>query len=328
MIGRWLAALAALWISRRPRRRKEPPPIVAAAGPSPGTELLVLALLGVASLAAVAFVVVYALDRLPAQTQFLGLSIGVAFASLSAALILIGHRLVPQEELSEVYPEPEHRHEQQDVLEIVGESGNRFTRGRLLKVAAAGTGGAIATALITPALSLGPAFDLDRLYDSPWSRGRRLVDHKGRPYRARDIGPDTFYTAYPEGKRWDDVAAPIVLVRLDPADLQLPDGRANWAPQGILAYSKTCTHASCAISLYRKPLFDPTSPRPALVCPCHYSTFDPATGGTVLFGPAGRPLPQLPITIDGNGELRAGGPFSAPVGASWWGVRLRSRSSS
>jgi ubiquinol-cytochrome c reductase iron-sulfur subunit len=257
----------------------------------------------------------------------MGLSIGIAFAALSAALILIGHTLVPQEELSEEYPEPEHRHEQQDVLDIVTGGGNRFTRGRLLKVAAAGTGGALAAALVTPALSLGPAFELDRLYDTPWSRGRRLVDHKGRPYSARDISPDTFYTAYPEGKPWDDVAAPIVLVQLDPAELQLPDGRANWAPQGILAYSKTCTHASCAISLYRKPLFDPTSPRPALVCPCHYSTFDPATGGTVLFGPAGRPLPQLPIVIDGNGELRAGGPFSAPVGASWWGVKMRSRSS-
>jgi len=328
MIGRWFTALVALWISKRPRRRREPPPAVASAAPNPRTELLVAALLGLASLGAIAFIVFYGLDRLGAQTQLMGLALGVTFASLAAALILIGHRLVPQEELSEEYPEPEHRHEQQDVLDILDESGNRFTRGRLLKVAALGTGGAVTAALLTPAVSLGPAFDLDRLFDAPWNRGRRLVDHKGRPYRARDIGSDTFYTAYPEGKPWDDVAAPIVLVRLHPDDLQLPDGRANWAPQGILAYSKTCTHASCAISLYRKPLFDPTSPRPALVCPCHYSTFDPATGGTVLFGPAGRPLPQLPIMIDGNGELRAAGPFSAPVGASWWGVKLRSRSSS
>lgn len=328
MIGRWLTALAALWISKRPRRRRKPPPVIAPAAPSPRAELLVLALLGVASLGAIAFIAFYALDRLPAQTQLMGIAIGTTFAALSAALIIVGRHLVPQEELSEQYPEPEHVHEQEDVLAIVAESGNRFTRGRLLKVAALGTGGALATALITPAVTLGPVFDLDRLYDTPWGRGRRLVDHKGRPYRARDIGTDTFYTAYPEGKSWDDIAAPIVLVRLDPTTIELPDNRANWAPDGILAYSKTCTHAGCAIALYRKPLFEPTSPRPALVCPCHYSTFDPATGGTVLFGPAGRPLPQLPLTIDGNGYLRAGGGFSSPVGPSWWGVRMRSRSSS
>jgi ubiquinol-cytochrome c reductase iron-sulfur subunit len=63
------------------------------------------------------------------------------------------------------------------------------------------------------------------------------------------------------------------------------------------------------------------------VCPCHYSTFDVATGGTVLFGPAGRPLPQLPLLIDGARGLRAAGNFSGPVGPSWWGVRGRPTSS-
>ena len=64
-------------------------------------------------------------------------------------------------------------------------------------------------------------------------------------------------------------------------------------------------------------------PKPALVCPCHYSTFDPATGGTVIFGPAGRKLPMLPLQIDRRGYLRAAGTFDGPVGPSWWGVRNR-----
>ena len=99
--------------------------------------------------------------------------------------------------------------------------------------------------------------------------------------------------------------------------------RGDWAPNGIVAYSKICTHAGCAVALYRKPLFPPAEPEPALVCPCHYSTFNPATGGTVLFGPAGRDLPQLPLEIDHEGFLRAGGNFSGPVGPSFWGVRTR-----
>jgi ubiquinol-cytochrome c reductase iron-sulfur subunit len=62
-------------------------------------------------------------------------------------------------------------------------------------------------------------------------------------------------------------------------------------------------------------------PHSALVCPCHYSTFDPARAGAVLYGPAGRPLPQLPLMVDDFGMLRAAGNFSGPVGPSWWGVR-------
>ena len=60
-----------------------------------------------------------------------------------------------------------------------------------------------------------------------------------------------------------------------------------------------------------------------LVEPGHRALlFDPATGGTVLFGPAGRDLPQLPLMVDSGGGLRAAGNFSGPVGPSWWGVRM------
>jgi ubiquinol-cytochrome c reductase iron-sulfur subunit len=117
------------------------------------------------------------------------------------------------------------------------------------------------------------------------------------------------------------MGAPLVVVRLKPAELHLPSERSGWAPDGIVAYSKICTHAGCAIALYRKPTFPQQEPRPALVCPCHYSTFDPGRAGKVLFGPAGRDLPQLPLAISGGGELIAAGNFSGAVGPSWWGVR-------
>ena len=114
-----------------------------------------------------------------------------------------------------------------------------------------------------------------------------------------------------------------MLVRLPHGDVKLPPNLTHYAADGIVAYSKICTHAGCAISLYRAPLFQPAEPTPALVCPCHYSTFDPASGGKVTFGPAGRKLPMLPLTIAPNGELRAAGNFDAPVGSSFWGVRSR-----
>jgi ubiquinol-cytochrome c reductase iron-sulfur subunit len=108
-------------------------------------------------------------------------------------------------------------------------------------------------------------------------------------------------------------------VRLPPDRLRLPAGRDGWAPEGILAFSKICTHAGCAIALYRSPLYAPTEPDHALVCPCHYSTFDVTRGAKVTFGPAGRPLPQLPLRIDERGLLRAAGELSDKPGPAWWG---------
>jgi ubiquinol-cytochrome c reductase iron-sulfur subunit len=323
-LWRWLVAAVVLVLSRgrshprAPRRERIVPP----AGSSPRAELAVLGLLAAATLCAAAFVAVYALDRLPRQTQLLGLSLGLAFAFLAAACIVAARRLVVTEELEEDYPLPAHPEEVGALEQIVAESGERITRKRLLKLGVAGAGAALGAALIVPAVSLGPLVDTGPFYRTPWRRGRRLVDETGRPLRADEIADATFYTAYPEGASREEIGSPLLVIRLDPALLRLPAGRSGWAPEGILAYSKICTHAGCAINLYRSPLFPAAEPKPAFVCPCHYSTFDPADGGSVIFGPAGRALPQLPLAIDAAGQLRAAGVFSGAVGPSWWGVRL------
>jgi ubiquinol-cytochrome c reductase iron-sulfur subunit len=316
-------AIIALLVLLGWRRRRKAERIVPAAPADRGAETAVLVLLGLATLAALGFVAVYAIGDLPGETQWLGLTLGGAFALLAAALIVVAKRLVVSEEKEEDYPTASHPDAQRAIVQVVQESGDRITRKRLLRLAGGAAGGALGLALVTPAVSLGPLFDTSPLYDTPWRRGRRLVAEDGTPWSADDIEPGAFYTAYPERSSHDEIGAPLVLVRLDPRALKLPAGRvaAAWAPEGILAYSKICTHAGCAIALYRKPTFAPTQPRPALVCPCHYSTFDPAEGGKVLFGPAGRPLPQLPLLIDHRRELRAAGRFSGPVGPAWWGVR-------
>jgi ubiquinol-cytochrome c reductase iron-sulfur subunit len=323
----WLLAGFALLLARGRRRghrrRVEPERIVPPGQPEPRAELATLFLFLAAAGCAIAFPVLYGLDVQP-QTQVLGASLGLAFVFLAAACVLIGKRLVVTEEIEEEYSPLEHPDEQAAVEQIVEESGARFTRRRLIKLGAAAAGGSLGVALLTPVVSFGPVFDVDPFFGTPWRRGRRLVDGRGRPYRATDINQDTFYTAFPEGADQETIGAPIVVVRLDPRLFELEPDRRSWVPHGIVAYSKICTHAGCAISLYRALLFQRDEPRPALVCPCHYSTFDPTTGGTVLFGPAGRPLPQLPLAVDDRGFLRAGGNFSGPVGPSWWGVRNRS----
>jgi ubiquinol-cytochrome c reductase iron-sulfur subunit len=322
----WALAGLALLVGKLPpseRTDETEERIVPAGAPDRRAETWVLALLALATLGAAGFIVVYALEDVPHKTQLLGATLGLSLAFLAAACILVGAGLVVTEQLEEPYPEPTANEPDQDaVTQIVRESGSRITRRRLLTLGGVAAGGTLGLALITPALSLGPLLDTEALTDTPWRPGRRLVDEANRPLRADEIEENTFYTAFPEGASEETLGAPLVVVRLSPDQLDLPTGRDGWAPEGILAYSKICTHAGCAISLYRKPTFPEVQPGPAFVCPCHYSTFDPATGGTVLFGPAGRPLPQLPLEID-RGVLRAAGNFSGPVGPSWWGVRMK-----
>jgi ubiquinol-cytochrome c reductase iron-sulfur subunit len=297
--------------------------IVPAGPPDRTAENLVLACLALSVIAAIGFIVVYAVYR-PGNmpNSLLGICLGVAAMSIGWALTIVAKRLVVTEELEEDYPtiEPE---AEAEVSQIVHESGSRITRKRMLLGAGAAAGGALAGAALTPVLSLGPIWNTAALEETPWRHGRRIVDEQGKPIAADEVVQGSFYSGFAEGAHPDDIASYLIIVRLSPSKIHLPPGRSGWTPRGILAYSKICTHAGCAIELYRKPTFPVVEPEPAFVCPCHYSTFNPADGAQVIYGPAGRPLPQLPLMIDSQGNLRAAGNFSTRVGPSWWGVRFR-----
>jgi ubiquinol-cytochrome c reductase iron-sulfur subunit len=322
---RWLLALLSLgrFARRKAKAQSDEHRIVPKGSPQRGAENLVLLFFLLTMAFSGGFLFVYGYYSSPRMPNaLLGLCLGGALACLGAAFYVIGQRLVVSEELEDEYP-GENPQEQEEIVEIVRESGSRITRKRLLISAGAAAAGVFGVAAAAPAVSLGPIWDTTPLDLSPWKRGRRVVDEQGRPMAAADILEKTFYTGFPEHVDKEELAAPVVIVRVNPTKLNLPAGRGGWAPQGILAFSKICTHAGCAIALYRKPTFTPVEPNPALVCPCHYSTFDPYTGGTVIYGPAGRPLPQLPLEIDSDGNLRSSGNYSARVGPGWWNVRSK-----
>ncbi len=277
---------------------------------------LVPALLAFTALAGLGFAALFIIDP---NTQLLGLCFGVALVLLASALIIAGRWLVPRETKVEdrpMYGDPE-------TVEQVSEQARTgldgITRRKLIAGAAGIAGAGLTAAVVIPVVALGPGIE-QQLSDTPWHAGRPLVDDEGTPILAANVNEGSFVTAFPQGADKDNLGSPVVIIRVDPATLKLPADRASWAPEGILAYSKICTHAACAISLFRSPLSPSTQSRgPALVCPCHYSTFDVLDGGSVEFGPAGRPLPQLPLQIDASGALTAAGPMSGPVGPSWWG---------
>jgi ubiquinol-cytochrome c reductase iron-sulfur subunit len=297
---------------------------------SPRAEGAVAALLFGAGLAGLAFVLVYAFDG--ADTQLLGVAIALALGLLGFALVLAAKRVLPQERTEEERPRfavPATKKEQrsrEDQAERTGltvrEGLDGVTRRRLLGGAGAAAGLGLGAAALTPLASLGPRVG-KLLEESPWRDGTALVEENGLAVRAEELEVGTFLTAFAEGADKRDLAAAVVVVRVEESELELPPERRDWAPQGLLAFSKICTHAQCAVSLFRYPLFAERSPGPALVCPCHYSTFDVLKGGERIFGPAVRPLPQLPLRIEA-GMLVAAGELSGPVGASWGRVREES----
>ena len=331
LLGRALAALAAILFFRRARRRAEhervaapaPPPEPVPpdeldASPDPGAELAVALLLFAAALAAAGFVFFYAFD---ADTQALGACIGVALLLAGVAAALAGKRVVIQEKTTEPYAEFGDERETREVEDYLVEGKVGVTRRRLLFSALGAVGAALGAAVVVPIASLGPSVG-NRVYESPWSAGTKLVDDAGKPIVFGDLGEGSFLTAFPQGAPLDDLASPLIVVRLDPDELELPADRAHSAPHGVVAYSKICTHAGCAVSMLRYPSFPDQQSGPGLVCPCHYSTFNPCDGGSVEFGPAGRPLPQLPLRIGADGvTLEAAGDFYDPVGPSYGGIR-------
>jgi ubiquinol-cytochrome c reductase iron-sulfur subunit len=247
------------------------------------------------------------------QTQLEGVLFALALGGLGVGIVLWGNHLLDAREVVE------ERHElgsgvagrdafQAALGEEVGPElvGRRSLLVRLL----IGAGGALGLALLLPVLSLGPAPG-KTLKQTAWRRGSRVVDEAGRLVRLDSVPTDGFVTVFPEGAagRADSQA---LLIRLAPGLLRLPPDRLAAVPEGThVAYSKICTHAGCPVGLYRAELH-------SLLCPCHQSQFDVLDGGKPFFGPAARPLPQLPLGVDPQGVLVALGDFYEPVGPAFW----------
>ena len=160
----------------------------------------------------------------------------------------------------------------------------------------------------------------DKLSVTVWKQGTALVhdpitDEEGRKIKPEDLAIGSVVHVLPEGVNktehpLDEIAkAAVLLMRLDPADLD--DASKPGSYEGIVAYSKICTHMGCPVALYEQQTHH-------LLCPCHQSTFDLTQNCKVIFGPAKRPLPQLAITVDDAGYLVAKSPFTEAVGPSFW----------
>jgi ubiquinol-cytochrome c reductase iron-sulfur subunit len=207
----------------------------------------------------------------------------------------------------------------QDLRDGAKDSGIGVGRRGLLK-------GSLITALAVAPLSLlvpqlgglGGDWNVDKWRRTMWAPGVRLArDPDGTPIRAADVTIGSVFHVIPEGLNElhhpleAKAKAVVLLIRLDPKILKIVPGREDWSFDGIVAYSKICTHVGCPVALYEQQTHH-------LLCPCHQSTFDVADGCKVIFGPAKRPLPQLPIAVDDEGYIVAQRDFEEPIGSSYW----------
>ncbi|WP_104165087.1 ubiquinol-cytochrome c reductase iron-sulfur subunit [Arthrobacter sp. SX1312] len=257
--------------------------------------------------------------RLRLQNLMLGLGTAFAMLGIGVGIVHWAKTLMPDHEVTEqrheIRPEQDRRDAEKIVNDILDESG--IKRRPLIRNTLLGAALLAPLPAIVIFRDLGP-LPGNVLRQTMWDTGVRLTrDPSGTPIRASDVTIGSAFHVIPEGlneaehKLEEKAKAVVLLMRLDPEELNPSPGRENWAYDGIVAYSKICTHVGCPVALYEQQTHH-------LLCPCHQSTFDLEQECKVIFGPAARPLPQLPIEVDDEGYLVASSDFQEPVGPSFW----------
>ncbi len=302
-------------------------------------ERQVVALLVMSILAAIAGVVGFFL--FPAGVDQAGIRLGTTVLGVGLGLAMLGIGLAAvhwAKTLMSDHEMVEERHPQLSDEETragavaaleAGVADSNIARRPVLK------GAVITAAALAPLPAVVPLvggltkeWDVNVFKHTAWGNipegqpGRMLaIDPDNRPIKASDVTNGSVFHVIPhdlgempgEDEYLNEKAKAIVLlVRMDPSDIKrVSPGREDWNYHGILAFSKVCTHVGCPVALYEQNTKH-------LLCPCHQSTFDMADEARVVFGPAKRPLPQLPLSVNDEGYLIATSEFHEPVGPSFW----------
>jgi ubiquinol-cytochrome c reductase iron-sulfur subunit len=256
----------------------------------------------------------------------LGLSLSVALLALGTGSMIWVRHLTPnieiEEERHDLRSAPADRAAfQKEFAE--GAAISQVTKRPLLRRTLLIATAPLALAPLVLLRDLGP-LPMTSLRHTVWRKGLRAVTLGGnRPLRPADItAPGSMITVIPEGyqNNPDELAkAGVILIKFAPGQMSWPDrydggtlvASMKWTVDNIVAYSKICTHVGCPVALYEQTTHH-------ILCPCHQSTFDAANGANVIFGPAARALPQLPLMLNAQGYIAASSDFTQPVGPSFW----------
>ncbi|MEO5680417.1 MAG: Rieske 2Fe-2S domain-containing protein [Acidimicrobiales bacterium] len=277
---------------------------------SPATRrayLAVVVALSCSILAGLGLAVVYVTGG---QAQLEGVLLAVSLLGIGIGLVIWAQRFLPNDEVEE-----ERGTLASDPGDVAGfttelERGEESIGSRrvLLGLITGGIG-ALGLALLFPIRSLGPRPGRG-LFRTAMADGRRLVNAEGEPVRLEDVPPAGTLTVWPEGHT-DAADSSTLLIRVEDETLFRDQAKKGMTVGPLIAYSKLCTHTGCPVGLYQ-------AEKHLLLCPCHQSTFEVLNGAHPVFGPAARPLPQLPLGVDAEGFIVAKGDFDGPVSAGFW----------
>ena len=258
------------------------------------------------------------LDRVTLSNLLLGTGLFLALFGIGAGAVHWAKTLMPDEERVEYrHPQRGTDEDRRDAVVMLKEGSAESGIGRrpLIRNSLIGALALVPLPAVVLLRDTGP-MPGNSLSVTFWEKGMRMVrDPEGGALKASDLSLGSVAHVMPEGI--DEVAHPleerakaaVLLMRLDPGDLDAKSSEGAYA--GIVAYSKICTHMGCSVALYEQETHH-------LLCPCHQSTFDVTRNCEVIFGPAGRALPQLAITVDADGYLIAKDGFREAVGPSFW----------
>jgi ubiquinol-cytochrome c reductase iron-sulfur subunit len=318
-----------------PRAVAEPPaPRELPAGPDNASraktaERVVAACFILSMLASIGFIAAYvglevhSVDATLRSNLALGTSMGVAFMAMGVGATVWVRNIMPDvEQVEERHPlhaTPEERQAFSKTF-AEGAEASGFTKRPLLRRTLFASSALLAVAPLVVLRDMGPLPGTSLRY-TVWRRGMRMVVYgPNTPLRAADFStPGQMITMIPEGYAYNQnvlAKATVIIIKFAPGQL-IPDRPGspgtvmNWTVDNIVCYSKICTHVGCPVALYEETTHH-------ILCPCHQSTFNAVQGAQVLFGPAPRPLPQLPIGTDAEGYLIATSDFHVPVGPSFW----------
>ena len=255
-----------------------------------------------------------------AYQLFLGLGLAMSLFFIGMGAIQWARTLMPDEEVvAERHEFRSPDEDREDFIKTVKERAATAGLGRrsLIKRSLGLSLGLVGISPLLLLRDLGP-LPKDDLTKTSWKAGTRLVTDPGdRPIRPEDLEVGAVAQTLPElatgeKRTLNNIGKDaVLLIRLRPEEFNLDAERLSWTHEGIIAFSKICSHMGCAVALYEQQTKH-------LLCPCHQSTFDVTRAAKVIFGPAARPLPQLAITVDAEGYLVAKAPFNEPVGPSFW----------
>jgi ubiquinol-cytochrome c reductase iron-sulfur subunit len=288
-------------------------------------ERIVAALFILSMLAGIGFIAAYiglevnsgGLDAVLRSNLALGLSMSVAFLALGVGAVIWVRSVMPNVELTEErHPLASTEADREAFAKTFreGTEASQFVRRPLLRRTLIAATLPLGLAPLVLLRDMGP-LPGTTLRHTVWRNGLRLlIAGSNRPLKPADFDtPGGMITVVPEGFQDNDdeiAKAAVIIIKFGPGELKHPTNM-NWTVDNIVAYSKICTHVGCPVALYEQTTHH-------ILCPCHQSTFDATRGANVLFGPAPRPLPQLPMGVDAEGYLIATSDFHEPVGPSFW----------